>query len=156
MTARLHQLNAPRERRATEKLRRDWSSLIREDAVPCISGFEIGPETSEWRKRFLLKEDSEPPRSVFIFCGKDAKSEFHASPLARSMVDVAPPHLRERLCRHCDEVARRLKTASHEGSFWHDGQEVFYRYILLPVSAGSHDLGYIIGAFSSSRQLQAA
>ncbi len=146
-------INRMRERRVTEKLRRYWSGLANSAATPCISSFSIGPRDSDWHNRFLLKEDLEAPRSVFIFCGKGAKPLFNSNPLAKSMVEVAPTHLRERLCRHCEDVTHWVRPADDEGSFWHQHEEVFYRYILLPVTAVSHDRGYIVGAFSSTLEV---
>lgn len=148
--------DSPRERRATEKLRRYWSSIADDNAIPKISGLAIQLDDPEWRKRFLLKEDSDPPRSVFIFCGTTAEPFFESRPLSKTMIDVAPPHLRDRLCRHCEDVTGSLRIADDGGSYWEDGEEVFYRYILLPIASSSHDRGYIVGAFSSSLQESAA
>ncbi len=146
----LQELNPARERRSTEKLRRYWSSVAGENAVPCLSGFSIRINETEWRKRFLLKEDVEPSMSVFIFCGANAQMLFDGSPVSKTMLEAAPPHLRDDFCRNCENVTSRLDTVSEEGSYWLHGEEVFYRYILLPVTSSSHERGYILGAFSTS------
>lgn len=156
MMARFHSLKGTRERRATEKLRRYWSSLAVDEEIPCVAGFKIRPCDPEWRERFLLKEDSDPRMPVFIFCGASVEPLLQASPLARPLLAVAPPHLRNELVQACKEVTLRRQAVDAGGSYWEQEEEIFYRYILLPVTSPTQEQGYIVGAYSTSLQSAAA
>ena len=142
----------PHERRSTEKLRHYWTGLSQGEAVPDINGIAIQPGDPEWRKRFLLKEDTDLPMSVFIFCGESVTALFNDPPLAKPLLQVAPPHLKKDLARVQGDMSPSFQAIESGGSYWNRGEKVRYRYILLPLNSPTQEHGYIVGAYSSSAQ----
>jgi len=139
-----------RERRATSNAERYWDMVRGGNPVPKLSDIDMEQSSALWNNRFLIRRDREITQSVFIVCGLEARRAIGLPALGRCLGEVLPRSIAEEVYQACDMANRDSRPEHLQGVFTgHDGRQMLFRSVFMPLRALSNDLGYVFGAFSA-------
>ena len=137
------------DRRATRLALAHWQASCRDDPMPTLMdlGLSAGQIiSSSW---FLLKEDPDPRRSVFLTCGARAQEALAREAKGMSLAEAAPAAIREVLCGACVEAVNWQAPFEANGTYESVvGDEIRYRSIFMPVAASGGGR-YVVGVYRS-------
>ena len=145
-----------RERRATLRALKTWTTAQHEDEIPDLASLTGKPSLEEEQKvltenQFLILFEPYTSNSVVIFYGSELPNMLEQRNLGNDLQQTLPSCLRDLFHEACREAVEKGDVVYRDGSIYTpSGADVLYRSIFMPLRSDNFSNRiYIFGSFSN-------
>jgi hypothetical protein len=137
------------ERRANSRCLRYWQELAGTRRFPARAEITAATAADLWDHMFMVEVTPNPAEYRFVMAGSVLQTALGRDPTGEKVSGALPGGMGTRML-FLHQAAVGLKGPVDDAAKWtrHDGTEILYRSILLPLSDDAEAVNALLGAFS--------